>query len=117
MEIFEALPITLRSNISQELPSSVYQRLAYLWKISHSLALTSITSSHLLSRSFISLVNKYAIELPSNIRYRICSYCCVLQLPSITCSVKVRRRGRESRRNIKLKDERNINRYILIYYH
>jgi RNase P subunit RPR2 len=110
MEIFEALPTPLKSNISQEVPASVSQRLNYLWKSSFALALSSITTSHLISRSFVNLVNKYAIELPSNIRYRICSYCSVLQLPSITCSVKVRRRGRQSRRNVNLIDDGNINR-------
>ena len=57
----------------------------------------AIPISHNLSRSFMDLVHKNNIDLPTSITSTICQKCDVLLIPTITCQVRIRARSRHAR--------------------
>lgn len=92
MEIFEPLPNQLHSSFHSIVPSGVIQRLSYLWKACNKMSLSSSLLSHRLSVTFIDLCKSYGIILPLFIQSRFCDWCFALQLPSYTCSTKIKSR-------------------------
>lgn len=123
------LPSNLKSSTHRDVPATVQDRLHYLWTLisSTSMAakLASSTESsedastadtvssnpnestvrghlgvlHRLSRDFMGLVKEHAIELPPAIQERHCRSCCVVLVPALTSSVRLRKRTRRSRVN------------------
>ena len=91
MEIFEPLPHHLNAAGGQRISHDIHQRLMYLWKSCHEFALSSVILSHSLSKKFKELVSQHNIMLPSNFDDRLCSKCCVIQLPSLTCTVRLQK--------------------------
>ena len=54
---------------------------------------------HRLARDFIGLVKENAIELPPLIQEKMCRSCCVVLVPALTSSIRLRKRTRRSRVN------------------
>lgn len=96
MDLIIKLPKALQSLSNQEVPSVVQERLHYLWNASNNLALHSPALAHRMSRSFVQLSNKFNVDLPDYITCRLCKHCCSVQIPSETCSVRLRQRSLKS---------------------
>ena len=80
------------------------QQLQYLWRGSVLLAReggAALALSHSLCLQFVQLAGKHSVALPAQVKERICSVCSAVQLPSLTCTVRVRPRSLRSRVNRK----------------
>lgn len=119
----QQLPSNLKSSTHRDVPATVQDRVHYLWTLISStsmaakLASTTVSSEdtstanpnestrghldvlHRLSRDFMGLVKEHAIELPSAIQERHCRSCCVVLIPALTSSVRLRKRTHRSRVN------------------
>jgi len=123
----QQLPSNLKSSTHRDVPATVQDRVHYLWTLISStsmaakLAKTTVSSEdtstadsitnpnestrghldvlHRLSRDFMGLVKEHAIELPSAIQERHCRSCCVVLIPALTSSVRLRKRTHRSRVN------------------
>jgi RNase P subunit RPR2 len=96
MELYEPLPLSLRSCYKEGILPATRQQLEFLWRAAH--AITSSTSlTHCLARKFIDLGNKFGLHFPEQVKNRLCSYCSAVLLPSITSMVRVQSRGKESK--------------------
>ena len=62
-------------------------------------ALSSLPLSHSISRDFMATCIEYAVNVPVIVKERLCKVCCVVQLPSITYSARLRSRSSRSRLN------------------
>ena len=62
-------------------------------------ALSSLPLSHSISRDFMATCIEYAVNVPDIVKERLCKVCCVVQLPSITYSARLRSRSSRSRLN------------------
>lgn len=93
----------------QEIAVHIQQRLHYQWKVIHRFAKTSLPLSHKTSRDFVHICNTYGVDVPSHVSRRLCPWCSVIQLPTITCSTKLQKRTRKSQSNVqqqrKIKNE------------
>ena len=125
MEVI-ALPYPLRTKTNQEVPSAVQDRLAYLWRAS-SCALNSriegesvdpletiSASSHRLSKSFIEAARVHKVDLPLQVTERLCGYCSVMLIPSVTCQIRLRPRSRRSKVN-KTGSKDKLKNQLVIY--
>jgi len=87
------------------LPSGVVQQMRYLWRTGFRLAreegATTRELAHSITLQFIRLASKHKVMLPPQVKERICGGCSMVQLPSVTCSVRVRPRSLHSRANRK----------------
>lgn len=83
----------------------VSQQLRYLWRSSFSLARSHESAarslSHTLSLQLVQLASKHKIVLASQVKDRLCSGCSAVQVPSLTCKVRLRSRSLHSRVNRK----------------
>lgn len=125
----QLLPSNLKSSTHRDVPATVQDRLHYLWTLISSTSMAAKLASsadssdnnstaadtvtynpngllrghlgvlHRLSRDFMGLVKEHAIELPSAIQERHCRSCCVVLVPALTSSVRLRKRTRRSRAN------------------
>ena len=123
----QQLPSNLKSSTHRDVPATVQDRVHYLWTLISSTSMAaklastmgssedtstsdSITNPnestrghldvlHRLSRDFMGLVKEHAIELPSAIQERHCRSCCVVLIPALTSSVRLRKRTHRSRVN------------------
>ncbi len=95
MDLYEEIPSTLISSFGKEISPPVSMQLNFLWKGMHETALRSLDLSHQMSRSFVQLVKEHGINnLPEFVMTeRICQWCCVIQLPSVTCQSRLRKRS------------------------
>lgn len=96
MDLILKLPKALQSLSNQEVPSVVQERLHYLWNACNNLAIHSPALAHRMSRSFVQLSNKFDVDLPDYVACRLCRHCCAIQIPSETCTVRLRVRSRKS---------------------
>lgn len=93
----------LRSRSRGEVPSAVVAKLKYLWSVAHEVAKTSPQLSHAASLEFKDLITKEDVVLPRHITEKLCSGCGAIQIPSVTCSTRLRTSGRRSCVNRALK--------------
>ena len=93
--LYEEIPAILHSSFGKDLSPAVSLELQYLWKGMHQAALTSMELSHHMSRSFVDLVKEHGIDnLPEFVMSeRICQWCCAIQIPSVTCRSRIRKRS------------------------
>ena len=101
MEIYEPLPANLKSNYKESLGSAVREQLEYLWKAAHAVS-SSKDLAHSLARRFVEVGDKHGLHYPEEVRRRLCNYCSNILLPSITASIRIRPRGRQSKRKVLL---------------
>ena len=91
----------MRSCLKKEIPPAVILQLTFLWKAIHEVCLTSLSLSHNYSRKFLAIVDEHGIELPNThvCSTRLCEWCGVIQLPTLTCSSRLRAIKLKSRIN------------------
>lgn len=70
-----------------------------MWRAAHLTAVDAPAISQSLSRSFTRVCDEHLVDLPEEVRGRLCCRCGALQLPTLTCSVRVKRRRARSRIN------------------
>lgn len=115
MELYQALPDKINSKTTKDLPVQVVERIRYLWKASFNV-LNSISSnpvesafndaislSHHLSKKMMQTILNHGVYLPQSYLQQLCEKCCVLQIPSLTCRSRLKRRSRKSKCNQKAK--------------
>ena len=90
MELFEQLP-QLSSLTLKEIPAHITHQLGYLWKAAHLTVINSRSLSHNFCIEFATLVKKHDIVLPDDIKYKLCSYCHALLLPTLTSRSRIAR--------------------------
>lgn len=113
------LPKTLQSTTIKDIPNVIIYKLQYLWKLSHELLLntpstinntnnTSNSSKILsgrLSKQFMDIIITNNIQLPNEYQQKICPFCCILQIPTITCTMRLE--NNFSKNNKKNKNHKN----------
>ena len=96
MELFESLPLNLRSCYKEGISPIVRSQLDFLWRGAHA-AVSSSALAHSLARKFMELGMKSGLHIPELVRNRLCSWCSAVLLPTITSSVRVQPRGSGSK--------------------
>jgi RNase P subunit RPR2 len=54
---------------------------------------------HRLSKSFVDVAREHKVDLPMNVTEKLCGFCSVVLIPSLTCQVRLRSRSRRSKVN------------------
>ena len=72
------------------------QQLEYLWRGAHVVSPSS-SLAHSLGIKFIELAMKSGLQIPEQVRNRFCSHCSGILLPTITSTVRVQSRGKQSK--------------------
>ena len=96
MEIYEPLPVNLKCSFKDGIQPAVRQQLEYLWRGAHVVS-SSSSLAHSLGIKFIELAMKSGLQIPEQIRNRFCSHCSGILLPTITSTVRVQSRGKQSK--------------------
>ena len=96
MELYEALPLNLRSCYKDGISPIVRSQLEFLWRGAHATT-SSSALAHSLARKFMELGMKSGLQIPELVRNRLCSWCSAVLLPTITSSVRVQPRSSESK--------------------
>ena len=96
MELYEALPINLRSSYKEGISPIVRSQLEFLWRGAHAVS-SSTALAHSLARKFMELSIKSGLHIPEQVRNRLCSWCSAVLLPTITSSVRIQSLGNESK--------------------
>ena len=81
--------------------TALYEQLQFLWRSAYEGAGSSL--SLVASRQFQGLVDTHGIDLPEYIRLKLCTWCCAIQIPSVTQQTRIRsrRRGSSVNRNLR----------------
>ena len=90
MEISGGAFPSLKSRLNRDIPPHCQQRLEYLWRAMHRMSTVSIGLSHSLCNQFSRLVHEYAVDLPHEMRQKICPKCSAFLHNPLSCSVKLR---------------------------
>ena len=101
MEIYEPLPTNLKFNFKEAVGPAVREQLDYLWKAAH--AITSKDLAHSLARRFVEVGDKHGLHYPEEVKRRLCSWCSNILIPSVTATIRIRPRGRQSKRKVIVK--------------
>lgn len=96
MEIYEPLPVNLKCSFKDGIQPAVRQQLEYLWRGAHVVS-SSSSLAHSLGIKFIELAMKSGLQIPEQVRNRFCSHCSGILLPTITSTVRVQSRGKQSK--------------------
>jgi RNase P subunit RPR2 len=96
MEIYEPLPVNLKCSFKDGIQPAVRQQLEYLWRGAHMVS-SSSSLAHSLGIKFIELAMKSGLQIPEQVRNRFCSHCSGILLPTITSTVRVQSRGKQSK--------------------
>lgn len=96
MEIFEPLPLNLKCSFKDGIQPAVRQQLEYLWRGAHMISSSSSTLAHSFGIKFIDLAIKSGLQIPEQVKTRFCSHCSGILLPTITSTVKIQARGKQS---------------------
>ena len=96
MELYEPLPLNLRSSFKEGITPAIRQQLEFLWRGAHATS-SSTSLSHSLARKFIELGIKSGLQIPEQVKNRLCNYCSAVLLPTITSTIRVQSRGKDSR--------------------
>jgi RNase P subunit RPR2 len=94
--ISEQLPHQLKNNSRGDIPQAVVAQLNYLWNVCHEVAGSSSQLSHAASMQLKQLIREYDVALPTYITSKLCAWCSAVQIPSVTCSTRIRGRGKGS---------------------
>ena len=103
MDLFEQLP-PLTSLTLKDIPPQVLHQLGYLWKAAHLTAINSNSLSHNFCLEFAVVAKKHDIVLPDEVKYKFCSYCQVLFLPTVTCRSRIARSKSKQRSGVQYKN-------------
>lgn len=96
MDVYEPLPIVLKSTLKDGIQPSVKHHLKYLWRAAHAVSSSTFLANSL-SRKFIDLAIKSGLKIPEQVTNRLCTWCSAILLPTISSTVKVQSRGRRSK--------------------
>lgn len=96
MELYEPLPLNLRSSFKEGITPAIRQQLEFLWRGAHATS-SSSSLAHSLARKFIELGIKSGLHIPEQVRNRLCCWCSAVLLPTITSTVRIQSRGKESK--------------------
>ena len=96
MDVFEPLPIVLKSSYKDGIQPSVKHQLKYLWRGAHAVSSSTFLANSL-SRKFIDFAIKNGLKIPEQVTNRLCTWCSAILLPTITSTVKVQSRGKRSK--------------------
>jgi RNase P subunit RPR2 len=117
------LPFHLKTKNQQDAPSVVFDRLNFLWNSAIAAASASSLQTnslshmaHRLSQRFIEVAKNHKIEVPAIITERLCRSCSAFLIPSVSVSIRLRRRSRRSKAN-KGDKERVRNEFVRQTWH
>jgi len=99
MEVYEPLPPSLESSRKDALGPSTRAHLEYLWKAAHAVSSSGALAHHL-ARRFVETADKCGLHYPAEVTRRLCGWCSNILLPSVTCTVRIRPRGRHATRKV-----------------
>jgi RNase P subunit RPR2 len=114
---YQPLP-ALRTKLNKDVPPTVVEHLNYLWKAATFVlpSSASIPAMHRLSKSFVDIVREHKVDLPTNVTEKLCGFCSVVLIPSLTCQVRLRSRSRRSKVN-RVGKEHLKNQLVRSYVH
>ena len=96
MELYEPLPLNLRSSQKEGITPSIRAQLEFLWRGAHAVS-SSTSLAQSLGRKFIDLGIKSGLTIPEQVRNRLCTWCSAILLPTITATIRVQKRGKGSK--------------------
>ena len=97
--MYEPLPPSLESSRKDAMGPSTRAHLEYLWKAAHAVSSSSALAHHL-ARRFVETADKHGLHYPAEVTRRLCGWCSNILLPSVTCTVRIRPRGRHATRKV-----------------
>ena len=110
MDLFEELPYHLNANKGVEVPAHIVIQLKFLWLSAYQQIQLSKEISHQFSRKFAFLIQQYSIVIPETVSSKLCKHCYILQIPTLTCQLRVRKLSKKkqnlsSKNNIKFRNK------------